>query len=128
MALKWATDNHRISEERFCGNNSGRSHNGYLYIVHLVRDITKFVPCKDLKTVCADLKKVYRASVERGEYHAEPRDFRQDAEFQISHDPVVRYVLHGDMKKRLHPTMKPFCKCGRLDLNQHSLSTTSTSS
>ena len=35
-----------------------------LCIVHMIRNSTKFVPYKDLKKVCADLKAVYSAGTE----------------------------------------------------------------
>ncbi len=36
-----------------------------LCIVHLVRNSLKFVPYKDYKEVCKDLKEIYRASTEQ---------------------------------------------------------------
>jgi transposase-like protein len=36
-----------------------------LCIVHMVRNSTKFVSCKDLKKLCADLKAVYSAPPEQ---------------------------------------------------------------
>ena len=35
-----------------------------LCIIHMVRNSTKFVSYKDLKEVCADLKKIYSAATE----------------------------------------------------------------
>lgn len=47
-----------------------------LCIVHQVRNSCKFVPYKDRKTVCADLKKIY-AAVNLGEAEFEKEEFRE---------------------------------------------------
>ncbi len=47
-----------------------------LCIVHQVRNSCKFVPYKDRKTVCADLKKIY-AVVNLGEAEFEKEEFRE---------------------------------------------------
>lgn len=52
------------------------SHGNQLCIVHQIRNSCKFVPYKDRKAVCADLKKIYGAvNLDDAEYAKE--EFRE---------------------------------------------------
>ena len=63
-----------------------------LCIVHQIRNSCKFVPYKDRKAVCADLKKIYGAvNLDDAEYAKE--EFRENMGMDLQTNPKVSQHL-----------------------------------
>lgn len=70
-----------------------------LCIVHMIRNSTKYVSYKDLKAVCADLKKIYSAA-------NESEGLRELQYFADKWD--AKYPVISDMWERHWPGIAPF--------------------